>query len=100
MCDLRVPCLYAYVWIMRKLCTLRLSTELCYILHMKDRHSFFLSLPTDLQHQRLRQMSTTSALKRLADLHKMETDEMYCQMIGISAEQCNLLVIAAEGYLF
>ena len=37
----------------------------------------------DTQHRRLREMSTATALKKLSDLHKMETDELYCQMIGM-----------------
>jgi hypothetical protein len=38
---------------------------------------------SDTQHRRLREMSTATALKKLSELHKMETDELYCQMIGI-----------------
>ena len=47
-----------------------------------DTAPFATVLVTDLQHQRLRQMSSTAALKKQADLHKIETDELYCQMIG------------------
>ena len=42
-----------------------------------------MAVVADTQHRRLREMSTATALKKLSDLHKMETDELYCQMIGM-----------------
>lgn len=54
--------------------------------------SLFLTMVvSDTQHRRLREMSTATALKKLSELHKMETDELYCQMIGIpqvNVQQC------------
>ena len=46
----------------------------------------------DLNQQRLRQMTpATVAMKKQEDLHRMETDELYCQLIVLRKNQSQLL---------
>ena len=46
----------------------------------------------DLNQQRLRQMiPATVAMKKQEDLHRMETDELYCQLIVLRKNQSQLL---------